>query len=127
MLVVTVLFLGIGIPIQLEMSQNSAELVCFSLDAIAKRDNDNLANELFEQRYAAIQLRLQEILLVEKIISVAIYDKDANQLEAISTGPLPACPKQETHKLGHLHNQRLSPGSYFHQTYSRSWRNFWLD
>jgi PAS domain S-box-containing protein len=85
MLVVTVLFLGIGIPIQLGMTQNSLELVCFSLDAIAKRDNDNLANELFEQRYAAIQLRLQEIVLVDKVVSVAIYDRSGNQLKAIST------------------------------------------
>jgi len=109
MLVVTVLFLGIGIPIQLQMSQNSVELVCFSLDTIAKRDNDNLANELFEQRYAAIQLRLQEIVLVNKVISVAIYDKSGNQLAAISTASPPPSSLNKVLKESSTYTTENSP------------------
>jgi len=109
MLVVTILFLGIGIPIQLQMSQNSLELVCFSLDTIAKRDNDNLANELFEQRYSAIQLRLREIVLVDKIISVAIYDKSGNQIEAISTAYPPPSYLNKDLKNSNIYTTDSSP------------------
>jgi len=89
MFAITLLFLGIGIPLQLDMSQNSADLIGFSLDAIALRDNDNLANELLERRYAAIRLRVQEILQVEKVRSVAIYDRQGGLIEAVSSAQAP--------------------------------------
>lgn len=84
MLAVTMLFLAIGIPIQLGMSRNSVELICFSLDVIAQRENDSFANELFEQRRAAIRLRVREILEVDKVLGVAVYDRDGELLESAS-------------------------------------------
>lgn len=85
LLVVTVLFLAIGIPVQFNMARNSAELVCFSLDVIARRDNNNLANELFENRNAAIRLHMEEILQVQKVLSVSVYDRSGALVEAATS------------------------------------------
>lgn len=89
MLAITAIFLAIGIPIQVTMTQNSTDLTCFSLDAIARRDNDNLANELFEDRNAAISLRLDEILNVHKVLGVALYDEQGHLLEFAIDGLTP--------------------------------------
>ncbi|SOB58292.1 putative Multi-sensor signal transduction histidine kinase [Pseudodesulfovibrio profundus] len=89
MLAITAIFLAIGIPIQVTMTQNSTDLICFSLDAIARRDNDNLANELFENRNAAITLRLNEILHTHKVLGVALYDEQGHLLEFAIDGLTP--------------------------------------
>lgn len=95
MLAITVIFLAVGIPIQMTMTQNTQDLICFSLDTIAQRDNDNLANELFENRSAAITLRLNEILQVDKVLGVALYDEQGHLLELALDGVTPPAHIEE--------------------------------
>lgn len=86
MLVVTVLFLAIGIPIQTQQRENSMEMICFSLNTLVSRDHDNLANELFEHRLPALELRLREISRVRHITSIALYDQGGTLLRAAPEG-----------------------------------------
>lgn len=85
LLVVAAFFVAIAIPHQINMSRNSAELIRFSLDVIAKRDNNNLANELFENRTAAIRLHLEDILKVHNVLSVSVYDVNGKLVELATT------------------------------------------
>lgn len=80
MLIVTGLFLAVGIPIQLQQSESSRDMVCFVLDTLVSRDHDSLANELFERRFSAVELRLMEISRVDNIKRVTLYDKDGMRL-----------------------------------------------
>ncbi len=72
--VIAVLFVGIGAFMQLQWKNDNIQTVCRFLDMLVTRERSNMANELFERRYVALQMRLVEISSHEDVLDVVLFD-----------------------------------------------------
>lgn len=84
--VIGVLFLAIGIFLQLSWKNDNIRNVCRILDTLVSREQDNLANELFEQRIVALDMRLAEISMVDDVLRVELYHAKGLPLAAAAHG-----------------------------------------
>ncbi|WP_051822171.1 PocR ligand-binding domain-containing protein [Desulfonatronum thiodismutans] len=83
-LVIAVLFIFFGILVQLHWRNENIRMVVHLLDTVVTREQNNLANELFEDRINALNMRLRDMLDIEHIVRVALYDQDRGFLTSAS-------------------------------------------
>ncbi|PTN34335.1 hypothetical protein C6366_12975 [Desulfonatronum sp. SC1] len=50
-------------------------IVVHLLDTVVTREQNSLANELFEKRTTSLNMRLREMRDIEHIVHVALYDQ----------------------------------------------------
>jgi hypothetical protein len=67
-MVIAALFVGLGAFMQLQWKNDNIQTVCRFLDMLVTRERSNMANELFEQRFSALEMRLAEISGHEDVI-----------------------------------------------------------
>jgi len=87
-IVIAPVFTAIQIPFQkhrLERSVAAREMLLYTL---VERDSEQLANEIFDKRLRAIDIRIAEMMEVEGIPAIAVYD-DAGRLLATRVSDLP--------------------------------------
>ncbi len=84
--VIAMLFLAAGVVMQVRWNDDKSRQICLLLDTLAAREHDNLANELFERRAPALDIRLAEISAVENVLQVVLYDAQGQALAAASRG-----------------------------------------
>ncbi len=84
--IITLLFIAAGVIIQLRWNNEKYHQISLLLDTLAARENDHLANELFERRIQALDMRLAEISLVEGVQRVTLYDAQGRALAIASNG-----------------------------------------
>lgn len=71
---ISALFVLAAVPVQLHWTQQNIESACFLLDTLLTRDQDSIANELFEKRIKALKMRLEQIERVKNIHHITLYD-----------------------------------------------------
>lgn len=84
--IIALLFIAVGVILQLRWNNERYRQVCLLLDTLAARENDNLANELFERRTQALDIRLAEVSGVEDVLRVTLYDAQGHPLATASHG-----------------------------------------
>jgi PAS domain S-box-containing protein len=84
--VIGVLVVALGSFMQVRWKDDNIHTVCRILDTLVSREQDNLANELFERRILAIDMRLAEISMVEDVLRVELYHAKGLPLAAASRG-----------------------------------------
>jgi PAS domain S-box-containing protein len=72
--VIAALFVGLGSLMQLRWKNDNIQTVCRLLDTLVSREQDQIANELFERRVTALQMRMVEISMVEDVSRVDLFD-----------------------------------------------------
>jgi hypothetical protein len=60
---------------QLQWKNDNIQTVCRFLDMLVTRERSNMANELFEQRFSALEMRLAEISGHEDVLGVVVFDR----------------------------------------------------
>ncbi|MCB2214928.1 HAMP domain-containing histidine kinase [Desulfofustis glycolicus] len=73
-LVIALLFVAVGFFMQLRWRNDHIDTVYQLLDAIVSTEQSDLANELFERRITALRLRLQDMVSLQHVISISLYD-----------------------------------------------------
>ena len=71
---IAVVFSLVFLPFQQRRSEESQENVALLLKTLVDRDRDSLAHELFDGRFRAAEIRLEEMLRVRKISSISLFD-----------------------------------------------------
>ncbi|SFL84052.1 PAS domain S-box-containing protein [Desulfomicrobium norvegicum] len=84
--VIAVLFVVLGSFMLVRWKDDNIHIVCRILDTLVAREQDNLANELFERRIRALDMRLAEISMVEEVLRVELYHARGLPLAAASRG-----------------------------------------
>ncbi|MDY0227597.1 MAG: PAS domain S-box protein [Desulfomicrobium apsheronum] len=84
--VIAVLFVALGSFMLVRWKDDNIHIVCRILDTLVAREQDSLANELFERRILALDMRLAEISLVEDVLRVELYHAQGLPLAAASRG-----------------------------------------
>jgi PAS domain S-box-containing protein len=84
--VIAVLFVALGSFMLVRWKDGNIHIVCRILDTLAAREQDSLANELFERRIRALDMRLAEISMVEDVVRVELYHAQGLPLAAASKG-----------------------------------------
>jgi len=111
--VIGVLFLAIGMFMQIRWKNDNIHIVCRILDTLVSREQDNLANELFERRIVALDMRLSEISMVDDVLRVELYHAKGVPLAAASRGtavevPEPLVVDQLDPTLGYVFDHDFS-------------------
>lgn len=84
--VIGILFVALGSFMQVRWKDDNIHTVCRILDTLVSREQDNLANELFERRIVALEMRLAELSMVEDVLRVELYHAKGLPLVAASKG-----------------------------------------
>lgn len=84
--VIGILFVALGSIMQVRWKDDNIHTVCRILDTLVSREQDNLANELFERRIMALDMRLAELSMVEDVLRVELYHAKGLPLAAASKG-----------------------------------------
>ncbi|GEM_PF-3970372 len=74
-LLIAAIFIAIELPFQQRSMQSAMKQKEMLLKSIVDRDQEPLANEIFEDRKRAMALRLVQMRKVEGIVNIAVYDK----------------------------------------------------
>jgi PAS domain-containing protein len=80
-LAMTVIFSAVLLPLQNLRARNSIGQVERVLRMLVDREEEAFANELFDHRLRAIRMRTSEILRIEGLLSVTVYDRNGNIVE----------------------------------------------
>jgi PAS domain S-box-containing protein len=91
--VIGVLFFTIGLFMQVRWKNDNIRSVCRILDTLVSREQDNLANELFERRIVALDMRLAEISMVDDVLRVELFHSKGLPLAAASRGAAAELPE----------------------------------
>lgn len=84
--VIGILVVALGSFMQVRWKDDNIHTVCRILDTLVSREQDNLANELFERRIVALEMRLAELSMVEDVLRVELYHANDLPLAAASGG-----------------------------------------
>lgn len=77
---IVVAFAVVQLPLQQQRLDSTIGKVQLLLQTLVERDQEPLANEIFEDQTRAIELRLRQMLSVQGIIAVGLYDVDRRLL-----------------------------------------------
>ncbi len=77
----------IWMPLQQEHIQSDMNQFTMVMKTLVERDHDALASEIFDERYPAIQLRLQQMVTIQGIEQIMIYDNQGKWLAAVGKAP----------------------------------------
>jgi len=86
-----VLFVAIQVPFQQHRLQRTIDSIEILLQTLVERDREQLANEIFDARLTAIDLRIKEMRKVEGILGICILSATGKQLGV--DGLTPGCRK----------------------------------
>jgi PAS domain S-box-containing protein len=89
--VIATLFVALGGIMQLQWKNDNIQTVCRLLDTLVDREQDQVANELFERRQVALEMRMAEVSMVEDVVRVELFDASGGPVAAASKGQ-PAVP-----------------------------------
>ena len=73
-LLIAVIFIVIQLPFQQHSMQSAIKQNEMLLKSIVDRDEEHLANEIFEDRKRAMAIRLAQMSKVEGIVNISVYD-----------------------------------------------------
>lgn len=82
---IAILFSVIQLQFQHHQFQLSLENSETLLQTLVERDTEQLANEIFDNRIKAIEIRLEEMRKVEGIISISVFSQEGKQLVSVGT------------------------------------------
>ncbi len=85
---IAIMFSSIQLPFQQQRLETVMEKVRTLLQTLVERDKEPLANEIFEKRTRAIKIRLHEMLKVEGMLAISVFDESGTLL--LSDGVQPA-------------------------------------
>jgi PAS domain S-box-containing protein len=85
-LVIALLFVAGGLFMQLHWRNGHVDAVRNLLDAIVVTEQNDLANELFERRTTALQMRLQNMVSLRHVLSIGLYDEQYRNLVHVAQG-----------------------------------------
>lgn len=71
---IAVIFTVVQLPFQAHRLEMEVDNVKLLLQTLVEREEDDLANEIFDQRIKAIEIRLKEIAGVEGVLSAVVFD-----------------------------------------------------
>jgi len=114
--VIGILFVAMGSLMQVRWKDDNIHTVCRILDTLVSREQDNLANELFERRVVALDMRLAEISLVQDVLRVELYQARGLPLAAASNGE--AMELLEPLEVGRYDAVQGAPGYAFEHDFS---------
>ncbi|UZP66053.1 PAS domain S-box protein [Desulfovibrio mangrovi] len=100
-MVIALLFIALGGFMQVQWKDDNIDTVCRHLDTIIAREQNALANELFERRTPALTLRIGEISMVQDVLEVTLYDAQGTPLVHATNGSTTMTP-------GHLEKLDVS-------------------
>jgi signal transduction histidine kinase/CheY-like chemotaxis protein len=73
-MLIVLAFSLVQLPLQQQRLQGTIDKVHVLLQTLVERDQEPLANEMFEQQRRAIELRLRQMLGVNDILAIGLYD-----------------------------------------------------
>ena len=111
--VIGVLFVTIGGFMQVRWKDDNIRIVCRILDTLVSREHDSLANELFERRIVALDMRLAEISMVADVLRVELHHAKGLPLAAASNGA-----EAETREALEVGRMDLASGYAFEHDFS---------
>jgi len=79
---IAIIFTIIQLPYQKQRLENMMERIEILLHTLVDRDMESLANEIFEQNIDATKIRIQQMLKVENILSIVVFDDSGKLLVA---------------------------------------------
>ncbi len=93
-LMIAVISIIIQLSFQQKIMKSALEREEVLLESLVERDQESLANEIFEGRTRAIQIRLAQMCKVRGILNICVFDKDGRLL--VSEGTRPDLPDLST-------------------------------
>ncbi|MDM8551893.1 SpoIIE family protein phosphatase [Desulfobacterales bacterium HSG2] len=79
-IVIAAIFGGILYPAEVARNDSQFKKIRLLLDAVFQQKKENLANEIFARQIKALKATLRDIMKVEGINGIGIYDKDGKLL-----------------------------------------------
>ncbi|MCK5685458.1 PAS domain S-box protein, partial [bacterium] len=77
-LVIAIIFTAIQLPFQKQRRQTSINRIEILLQTLIDRDMKQLANEIFDSRLSALELRLKQMKKVKGILGLEVFDHSGN-------------------------------------------------
>ena len=81
-IIIVIIFFIIDIPVQQNRLALTIERSETLLKTLVERDKEPLANEIFDRQNRAIKVRLSQMLEVDHVISIYVYNESGGLLEA---------------------------------------------
>lgn len=82
-ILIAVVFAGIQIPFQHRRLQTVMDKIEILLQTLVERDMDPLANAIFENRAEAVEIRLEQMLKVQGILLISVFDSAGKLLVSL--------------------------------------------
>ncbi len=79
-LFIALLFILIQLPFQRHQLQRSIDNIEILLQTLVERDTEQLANEIFDDRVAAITIRIEDMRKVEGILGISVFNTSGKVL-----------------------------------------------
>lgn len=99
-LLIAVIFSAIQLPFQRHRSQAAISNIEKLLQTLVERDQEQLANEIFDVRLKAIQIRLKQMRQVKGILSICIFDNSGKfMVSEGTTAPVRDMASNEIEKI----------------------------
>jgi hypothetical protein len=84
---IVVIFIGIEVPIHQQRSETIMKKIETLLHTLVERDREQIANEIFQGLERSLKIRLDQMLEVEGILTISVFDHEGKQL--VSSGQYP--------------------------------------
>ncbi|MCP4670849.1 MAG: PAS domain S-box protein [Desulfobacula sp.] len=85
-LVIAIVFTAIQLPFQKNRLQTAVNSIEILLQTLVERDMEQLANEIFDTRLNALDLRLKQMKKVKGILAIAVFDTSGKPMVLHGSG-----------------------------------------
>lgn len=109
-LIMAVLFGAILLPLQHHRAGTSMKTVNVLLSTLVERDKEGLANEIFEGRVSAVKLRINQMLEVDGVSSIAVFNQAGTPLAVAPMGAVVPAVNLDALKDGPVSWERAGAG-----------------
>lgn len=91
---ISMLFFAIFLPVQKHRLYKSYESISLFLETVMERDNEEIANEIFDHRINALEMRLNQITQIDGVVRINVLDSTGMLLA--KSGPAVQSPARAT-------------------------------
>ena len=84
-LIIAILFIAVQVPFQQHRLQQNRGNIEVLLTTLVERDAEQLANEIFDERSTAMQIRIEQMRQVESILGITVFDRKGQKLVSDGT------------------------------------------
>lgn len=110
-IIISAVFFAVLLSVQKHRLHQSYASIVLLLETLIERDNEEIANEIFDSRVTALNIRLEQILEIDDVAGVHIFDSSGELLASaghqVNPAGLPNDVLEDTDKKSNTSRVRL--------------------